>query len=449
MRILVVDATNDMCRRLEGLFGPSGAAVVRVSNLDRVLECFESESFDVLLIDSKAFKAGRADGIELLEVISTNSPMTQVIFLAEREDLRTAFSALKAGSFQYARLPLSDLELKLLVETSLERRPVYGANLLLRSKAKTVKFQQLIGRAPSMQNVYQQIQQAAATDVPVLISGETGTGKDLVAQAIHARSPRAKGPFVPVNLGALPAELVPGELFGHEKGAFTGAMEQRSGKFEQANNGTIFLDEINAIDEKVQVGLLRLIEEKRFHRLGGRQSFACDARIIAATNADLRSEVKAGRFRQDLFYRLDVFPIVVPPLRARQGDLTLLIDAFLKRYNTVYQKSLLGISPGCMSLLESYDWPGNVRELKNVIQRAVLICDGPVLLPDHLPQRMRSPQRARGQVVIELGTPLRDVERAMIARTLRAVGNNRKKAAELLGISRRALYNKLAKYGID
>lgn len=447
-KIIVVDKGVNLPNRLKSLFETSNVKIFCEPNIDRVLERFERDSFDVLIVTTSTFKSGQIDGIELLEVIAHNSPMTQVLFLVEKQDIHSAMSALKAGTYQYAKLPIGDEELRLLIETAIEKRPVYGANLLLESKKREVKFEKLIGHSTAMRNVYQQIRQAAATDIPVLLLGETGTGKDFAAQAIHQQSSRNKEPFVVVNLGALPTELVASELFGYEKGSFTGASQQHPGKFEQADKGDIFLDEIDSIDEKVQVGLLRLIEQKTFHRIGGRKAISSSARIIAATNQNLLESVQKGTFREDLYYRLDVLRIVIPPLRERREDISLLIDEFLKRYNLDFQKNILGIAPECIGLLERYDWPGNVRELKNVIQRAVLVCNGEVLLPEHLPPRFRSERPAYPIVTFEIGTPLHQVEREMIVRALGASNNNRKKTAELLGISRRALYNKLAKYGI-
>jgi len=330
----------------------------------------------------------------------------------------------------------------------LEQQPRYGPNYLLRKERRRTRFEEMIGRSAAMQAVYRPIRQAAATDVPVLITGETGTGKDLAAQAIYRTGERAEAPYLPINLGALPRELVGSELFGHEKGAFTGAAEKREGIFERGNGGTVFLDEIGAIDEKVQVSLLRLIEQKRFHRLGGRRSLTADVRIIAATNEDLAEAAQNGSFREDLFYRLDVFHIVMPPLRERVGDVPLLIDAFLKRYNDDFRKEIRGIAPECVGIFENYDWPGNVREIKNVIQRAVLVCSDTVLAAEHLPPRLLPEQRSQPTVSFEMGTSLSEVEREMIIQALAFTGNNRKHAAEILGISRRSLYNKLDKHDI-
>ena len=448
IRIIAVDKTMQLATQLAGLFAKDDVYVSRESDIDRVLERFESDPYDVLIITSAALKAGDMDGIGLLEVIAANSPMTQILFLVEPEDIQTAMSALKAGTYQYAKLPIGDDELRLLVKTAIEKRPLYGTNLFLEAKKHEVKFEKLVGQSQPMQEVYRQIRQAAVTDMPILILGETGTGKDLAAQAIHKQSERRNGPYIVVNLGALPSELIGSELFGHEKGAFTGALERREGKFEQARDGSIFLDEISTIDEKVQVSLLRLIEQKKFQRLGGKRTISTNARLIAASNQNLSDTVEQGMFRKDLYYRLDVFRIIMPPLRERAGDVVLLVDEFIRRYNKTFQKNILGISPECISLLESYDWPGNVRELKNVIQRAVLVCEGEVLLTEHMPPRFKPDKSVRPTVTFEVGTALEEVEREMITRALAAARNNRKRAADLLGISRRALYNKLQRHNI-
>ena len=449
LRIICVDNKAELATRLRRIFSDREAEVVPEASIDRVLECFERQVFDVLLITGAAVKAGEIDGIELLDVLSTKSPATQILFLVHPREIRLAMSALRAGSYQYAKRPVSDDELRLLVETALAKRPSYGQNLLLKAPEAKVSFGKMIGRSDAMQKVFRQIRQAAAADIAVLLSGETGTGKDLAAQAIHRQSDRKDAPYLPVHLGALPRELVASELFGHEAGAFTGALGQRVGRFEQAAGGTVFLDELSTIAEQVQISLLRLLEQKQFHRLGGRKTVTANVRLIAATNQDLSEAVREGTFRDDLFFRLDVFHIILPPLRERQRDLPLLIDEFVKRYNREFEKDVLGISPDCIGLLEDYDWPGNVRELKNVIQRAVLVCEGEVLLPQHLPPRLRPDRPARPQVTFTVGTPLLEVEREMVVRALRVAGNNRTKAADLLGITRRALYNKLRKHHLS
>jgi len=447
-RLILVTRDVQLVQQIEGLFPTGAVQVTREPSIDRVVERFESQAYDILIVTSAAVKAGEIDGVELLEVIGAQSPNTQVVFIVEPRDISIAMSALKAGAYQYAKMPATDKELRLLIETSLKMHPELEPGP---SAAETKAPQpppRMVGRSRAMQAVYRQIRQAAATDIPVLILGETGTGKDLVAHAIHAQSDRSEGSFVPVHLGALPPELVASELFGHEKGAFTGANLRRIGRFELARGGTVFLDEIGTVDERVQVGLLRLIERKKFHRLGGCRAISSNARIVAASNRDLADDVQTGVFREDLYYRLDVFRIEIPPVRERQGDIALLIDEFLSRYNVAFEKHVAGISPECVSRLERYDWPGNVRELKNVIQRAVLVCTGEVLLPEYLPPRFRPDKPARPRVTFDVGTPLAEVEREMIVQALRVTKNNRKRAADLLGISRRSLYNRLRKYDI-
>ena len=449
IKIMVIEQDGRVARRVAELFPRQSMTIQSEPVMDRVVERFEEEIYELLLITSSAFKSGRGDSLELLELISAKSPVTQILFISGAGDLGITMSAIKAGTFQYAREPVSDEELKMLIETAIEQLVPYGKNLMLKKDRRHSVFEQLVGRSECMQNAYRQIRQAAGTDIPVLLMGETGTGKDLAAHGIHRQSSRRKGPYVPVHLGALPPDLVPGELFGHEKGAFTGATEKGAGKFEQGAGGTVFLDEISTVDEKVQVSLLRLIEQKKFHRLGGRNTVSCDVRLIAASNQDVEELVRRGAFREDLYFRLDVFRIVMPPLRERREDIPLLIDEFLKRYNSASQKSIAGISPECIGRLQSYEWPGNVRELKNVIQRAVLVCSGNTLLPEHLPARFRPNRPVSGKVSFEVGSTLAEVEREMIIRSISATGNNRTRAAELLGISRRALYNKMRRYDIN
>jgi DNA-binding NtrC family response regulator len=308
---------------------------------------------------------------------------------------------------------------------------------------------QIIGASHAMQGVYKHIRRAASTDISVMLMGETGTGKDLVAQAIHRLSKRNEGPYVPVNLGALPRELVASELFGHEKGSFTGATRQHHGKFEQAKNGTLFLDEIESIDEKVQISLLRILEEKRFTRLGGAQPIRSNARLIVATNDDLEELVQRGVFRKDLFYRLDVFRISLPPLSKRYGDIPLLVSNFIAQFSTELGLAVKGISSDVLQSLEAYEWPGNIRELKNVIHRAVLMCEGNTIEIEHLPGRFKKQIKKKPTIEFDIGTSLEEVERSMILRALELSENNRKAAAELLGISRRAIYNKLKKHDIE
>ncbi len=302
-----------------------------------------------------------------------------------------------------------------------------------------------------MLEVFQAIIDAASADVPVLITGETGTGKDLVAGAIHNRSRRKEKPFVAVNMGAVPGELLASELFGHEKGSYTGATAMRKGRFEEADGGTIFLDEISTMDQRSQVFLLRVLETKTFRRVGGEKDIHVDVRVIGATNENLDTAIKTNRFREDLYYRLDVFHIHLPSLRERLGGVRVLSEYFLAQFAQMYRKPLKSVSPDAMQCLENYSWPGNVRELKNVIQRAVLVAEGEELTPDLLPTRIRNcgPSIREASSVnfpIHIGMTLEAVEREFIALTLASVGGNKKKTASTLGISRRTLYDKLKKH---
>jgi DNA-binding NtrC family response regulator len=446
MQIMVVDRDLELFRQAQRIFPRDMAEVSIEKTLEHAFEKFEERTFDVLMLTGAAFKFQFDSTIELLEIIATKCASTQVLILVHPKELPLAFSALKVGSYQYAKLPVTDEELRLLVDAAICRRPQHSLNLLLKENPEKPGFEDMVGRSSPMQEVYRQIRQAARTEMPVLITGETGTGKELAARAIHQLSDRREKPFIPIHLGALPQELVSTELFGYEKGAFTGAWKNYKGSFETAKRGTILLDEIGTIDEKNQVSLLRLLETKRFQRIGGTRDIKADVRVLAASNENLDDAVRQGRFREDLFYRLDVFPIALPAVRSRTGDVSLLVDYFLKRFNQAYQKNILGLSPECINRLQAYDWPGNVREIKNVIHRAVVICSGEILLPEHLPKRFFSEQTGPPTVSIRVGSTIVEAEKEMITQTLAWTNNNRQRSAAILGITRRTLYNKIDKY---
>jgi transcriptional regulator with PAS, ATPase and Fis domain len=312
-------------------------------------------------------------------------------------------------------------------------------------------FDGMIGACGKMRRIFAQIRRVSGLDIPVLIVGESGTGKELVAMSIHRRSLRSDYPFVPVNTGAIVKELIESEIFGHEKGAFTGASYQKKGKFEVAKGGTLFLDEISAMDEKTQVSLLRVLETKRFQRVGGNRSIETDVRIIAATNENLRQAIREGRFRRDLFHRLNVFPIRIPSLRDRGEDITLLVDYFLRRYCKELDRNVPGLSPQAMLLLKSYRWPGNVRELENVMMRTVVMLEQDTITPEILPDIILQDGRetVEKDVVLEVGLTLEEAEKRYITKTLELVGGNKSKAARILGLSRKAIYNKLKSYGLQ
>ena len=314
---------------------------------------------------------------------------------------------------------------------------------------KTDSFDGMIGNSRPMRKVFGLINRIAGTEVTTLITGESGTGKDLVAQSIHRRSGRADGPFIAVNTGAISRELIASELFGHEKGAFTGATYKKEGKFELAKDGTLFLDEISTMDENTQVSLLRVLEERKYQRLGGKRFLRTNARIIAATNEDLLRAVSAGRFREDLYYRFNIFRIHVPPLRKRGKDMDLLTRFFLSKYDREFDKNLTEIDPEVIRLFHSYLWPGNVRELENLIMQAVIVSDGTVLTQDMLPDVFRSVLPSTSEITLSIGSSLEEMEEMFIRRTLEAANGNKSRAAKILNISRKAMYNKLRKYGLN
>jgi DNA-binding NtrC family response regulator len=449
LKIICVDEGRGLARQVMNSFGKEAIELAYERSIDEVVDLFERETFDLMLFSSSVAQRQPDDALEILELISAKCPGTPILFFAHPGRLKMAHQALRAGVFHYSRLPVSDQELKLLIETAMEKRSQVGLNMLLRSEVEKTTFESMVGRSPAMQQVYRQIRQAAATEIPVLLSGETGTGKELAAKAIHELSSRSQGPCIPVHIGSLPADLVASELFGHEPGAFTGAQAARKGCFEEADGGTVFLDEIATIDEKMQVSLLRLLETSQFSPIGGNECRSVDARVIAASNANLKEEVRLGHFREDLYYRLDVLHITLPPLRERHGDIHLLVDHFLKDACDTFRKMIRGVSPDFSSCLEAYPWPGNVRELKNVIQRAVVNCPGDILETAQLPNRLTHFQNDDVTLTIKIGMSIAAVEKELIRRTMEFTQGNRTRASQILGISRRALYNKIQRYRIS
>lgn len=449
--IFCFSRTDHLQKRIQRLLSKNMHVIVdHESNLQSIFTHFQNNIYDVLIIDSSACGNELSNCLNTIKKVVSSSAATKILLLIQPSEADVAIATLKAGVYQYAKLPVKDEELKMLIETAVEMKSAIIGTHNSSDSPMNDRLGELIGISRQMQRVYQRLRQAATSSaIPVLLLGETGTGKDLVAQTIHQLSDRKNGPYVPINLGALPSELVASELFGHEKGAYTGAVKQHKGVFESGREGTIFLDEIEAISEKIQVSLLRLLEQKKFRRLGGKATFDTNARIIAASNANLDELVQNGYFRQDLYYRLDVFRIDLPALSERQEDIPLLSQEFLAKFGLAYKKEHLKLSPECIQIFQDYDWPGNIRELKNVIQRAAIICECDEILPEHLPPKFRKATKDRPTVEFEIGTPLDKVEREMIMRALAISNNNRTRAAELLGISRRAIYNKLKKHAIE
>lgn len=448
IKIICVDKGRALGHQVMNLFGEDKITLAYERSLDEVVDRFEREPFDLMLFSSSIAYTEPDNAIEILDLISLKCPGTQILFFTYPGRLKIAHKALRTGVFHYSLLPISDEELKLLIETAIETKPQVGLNLMLRSEVEKTTFERMIGRSSAMHQVYRQIRQAAATDIPVLLSGETGTGKELAARAIHELSARSHAPYITVHIGSLPSGLVASELFGHERGAFTSATGRHKGCFETADGGTVFLDELATIDEKMQISLLRVLESCEFSRIGSQESVSVDVRVIAASNADLADEIRRGNFREDLYYRLDVLHITMPALRERHGDINLLVDHFIKASCDDFQKVIRGISSDFISCLEAYPWPGNVRELKNIIQRAVISCNGDILSCDQLPRRISHFRNDDITMTIRVGTSLEKVEKELIARTLEHSGQNRTRTSEILGISRRSLYNKIQRYGL-
>jgi DNA-binding NtrC family response regulator len=416
-------------------------------SMEAAWEKLNSRSFDLILWNTVNDPAAETNLRETLERLSTKVCGSNIVVFGDSEALQDA--RLPGRNVQFENLPINDQDLLAIIQSSLPAKaPPDRSDSSADEFALPIEFEGIIAVGLPMRVVLRRAIEAANVDMPVLITGETGTGKDLIAAAIHKRSRRKDNPYIIVNTGAMSPQLIASEIFGHEKGAFTGADQAHQGIFEQAQGGTVFLDEIATMDEKTQVSLLRVLEEQTFHRVGGIKKFAADVRIIAATNEDLEKNVAEKRFREDLFYRLNVLHISVPPLRERPGAITVLTDHFLSHYAPIFGKEIERVAPETYRLLRRYRWPGNVRELKNVIQAALLMLDGKELRPECIPERIRdaalsSEGRGEPTCSFRVGASLHSVEKEFIRLTLTYAGGNKKLAASILGISRRALYNKL------
>jgi DNA-binding NtrC family response regulator len=389
----------------------------------------------------------RMGGLDLLRALKDDGGEFIVVLLTAQGTVETAVEAIKEGAYDYLTKPIEPQRLKILLEKVVERQSTLREVKQLRRQLRDHgAFGAMIGSSPSMRKVYQVVEQAAPTSASVLIWGESGTGKELVAKTIHQLSPRAQMPFVPINCAAIPETLLESEIFGHEKGAFTGAVDRREGCFELADRGTLFLDEIAEMTPATQVKLLRVLQERSFRRIGGRNEQQVDVRVIAATNVVPSDAVRTSKLREDLYYRLNVFAIELPPLRQRKEDLPLLIQAFLGEFNARNNKKVSAVEPSAMRVLEQYAWPGNVRELRNVIERAVILASGEFIEVKHLPPLVtESPDVAKPTLSLTPGTTVEEAERRLILMTLEHTRDNKTRAAEILGISLKTLHNKLNK----
>jgi two-component system response regulator PilR (NtrC family) len=451
-RILVVDDERSMREFLEIFFRREGFDVHTAESVDAALMALESDDFDVVISDLQM--PGRS-GLDLLPAVKEVAPDTVVIVITAFATTETAIAAMKQGAYDYVTKPFKVDELRLVVEKALEKKLLSAENQRLRSALRTqLRSRCLVGNSQAMQRVYDLVAQIAPTKANVLVMGESGTGKELVARAIHEQSERRERPIVAVNCGAIPENLLESELFGHVKGAFTGAVQNKSGLFEVADTGTLFLDEVGELPPSVQVKLLRAIQEKVIRRVGGTGDRKVDVRLVAATNRRLEEEVAAGRFREDLYYRLNVIPISIPPLRERLEDVPLLVQHFVDKYARELGKEVRGISEEASRLLLGYDFPGNVRELENVIERAVALCPGSIVDVDSLPPTILDPSpRSQPSRLPLQGTNLDGLvasfERDLLREALSRTGGIKKKAAQLLGISFRSFRYRFEKLGLE
>ncbi len=455
IRVLVVDddeahgqAVADSLRR-----GNCDCTVAKTGQ--RGLELIESEQFDIVVTD---LRMGEVDGLQILEKTKKELPEAEVIILTGHGTINSAVAAMQGGAYTYLTKPLDINELRQSVEKASSRVRLIKRNAELNRRLdEKFGFEGVVGTSSSMRILIEKLKNVAPTDATVLIQGENGTGKELVARAIHQNSPRKSKPFVPLNISALPDSILESELFGHEAGAFTGAITKRIGKFEYANGGTLFLDEVGEMPMDTQIKLLRVLEDRKITRVGQNEEKSINVRLVAATNAPLAQMVEEGKFRKDLYYRIKVVDIFLTPLRERRDDITLLIDHFLKDFTLLHGKEVVGISRSARLALRQYDWPGNIRELRNVIERMLLLDNDGILDVDDLPDEISPlPSEAEEQLAtaaglghdVLVGKSLRDVEKFYIRKALELSEGKREEAAQMLGIGERTLYRKIKEYDL-
>jgi len=460
-KILVVDDEENIREGLKTVLETEGYSVDTVKDGNEAIDKINTNVFDLVILD---LKMPNLDGYEFLNIVSKTDPYLPIIILTGHGSLQEAVELTKRGAFDYFLKPPDIDRLLTSIVKALELRK----QLLEKGKEKATQpfeaLDNIIGESEEIKSIKTIVRKVASTDATVLITGESGTGKELIANAIHSLSNRRKGPFIKVNCGSIPETLLEAELFGHEKGAFTGAINRRKGRFELAHKGTIFLDEIGEISPKLQVALLRVLQDKEFQRVGGEETIKVDVRIITATNKNLEEEVKKGNFREDLFYRINIISIHVPPLRQRKTDIPILANFFLKKYTETHNKNIEGISEELMNLLLEYSWPGNVRELQNFMESSVIMCSENILTVSSIPPNYQTkllqpkvnlPQTHNKEldnekvIYIKLGATLKETEKKVIEKTLEAAEHNKSKAARILGITRKTLIMKMREYGIQ
>jgi DNA-binding NtrC family response regulator len=438
--ILVVDDEKVVRDSLTKWFLEDGFKVGAAEDGNDALRQMQAQRWDIILLD---IKMPGMDGMELQQRIKEVDPTSTIIFITAHASVDTAVQALKLGAFDYVTKPVDPDYLSHLINNAIKHRALLDENLKLKEQiAEFPKLDEIVGESPAIQKVFELIQTVARTDTTVMIRGESGTGKELIARAIHSNSERRYFPIVTINCGAMPEGVLESELFGHERGAFTGAQYRRKGKLELADQGTLFLDEVGNIDMKTQMDLLRVIETKQFTRVGGNENIKVDFRIICATNKDLEKAVGEGTFREDLYYRLNVFTVFIPPLRERKSDIPLLVNYFVKKYARAMAKPIVSVSPEAMDVLVRYNWPGNVRELENAVERAMVVGKPPAIHPNDLPFRLSEKNN------IPHSGSLAAIEKIHIQTILEQNNWNISRSAEILEIDRVTLYNKIHKDGL-
>jgi DNA-binding NtrC family response regulator len=440
-KILVVDDEMIMRESLSGWLERDGHYIETASSGEEALNKLKATRFDILLVD---IKMEGMSGMDVLRHVRDSDPDVAVIMITAYGSISSAIEAMKHGAYDYLLKPFDPNELGVIIEKIIENQAQALENLYLKEQYKDrIRFESMIGQSKPMQEVFDLIQNVAPMNSTVLITGETGTGKGLAAKAIHTNSPRSDGPFVVVNCGAIPEHLMESELFGYQKGAFTDAKETKKGRLELAHGGTLFLDEIGEISMRMQIDLLRVLEDRVFYRVGGTQPIEADFRVIGATNRNLQEAIKTGMFREDLYYRLNVISFKMPPLREKKEDIPLLAEHFLFRFSKETNKPIERIDRGAMDEMMLYEWPGNVRELENAVERAVVVGKGRALLPEDLPIFYRD------QTALPKNNSLREIEKTHITQILSACRWNIAKSAKTLGIDRSTLYSKIKSYQIQ
>jgi two-component system response regulator HydG len=448
--VLVVDDDLANLESVSRIFQREGLEVLTAANGKDALELLRRPGVTVMITD---LMMPGMDGQELLRAARAMRPDVEVVLMTAYGTVETAVASMKEGAYDFVTKPLKRHSLVKAVHKALEKQALVAENRDLKARLADLGApggRTLVGQSPAFRALMDTLRQAAPSSATVLLVGESGTGKELAARAIHELSPRAKGSFIAVNCAALPESILEAELFGVEKGAFTGATARREGRFERARGGTLFLDEVGEISPSAQVKLLRVLQEGEIERLGGTQTVAVDVRLVAATNKDLRREVAEGRFREDLFYRLNVVEVRIPSLASRREDIPLLADHFLRRYCAKNAKPVRAFSQDAQQIIENYAWPGNVRELEHAIERAVVLCRGEIIEASDLPDTVRQgPIGSASQLIIPMGTPMDEIERRVIHETLRHTKGDKTLAAQLLGIAARTIYRKLERQAGD